>query len=296
MKTNRLTWGVTILGLAVGLSSAAMGGQEKVRKSSEPSALPAKSALLTKKVAQAPKASVDTSLVRVADDQPGPSSKISVPLYQPPRRGAPGGRVGGGTRGPSPGLPFLYALVPDHVAVTAEEQGLLGSAYYATHPVFPRNKTVAAINMDALNTLGPMNDITIVGYGNSELDDLVEQAAGAAGRVVRSDPEPEKGYYYRSDHFSFAKEGIPALYTDSGIDHVEHGELWTREKRQEYLDNHYHKPSDEYDPAWDLNGTVDDLRLLFTVGHRLATSSAFPNWREGTEFKAKRDADRAGAE
>lgn len=122
MKTNRLMWGVTILGLAVGFSSLAMGGQEKVRKSSEPSALPAKSALLSNKVGQAPKTSVDTSLVRVADDQPGPSSKISEPLYQPPRRGAPGGRVGGGTRGPLPGLPLLYALVPDHVAVTAEEQ------------------------------------------------------------------------------------------------------------------------------------------------------------------------------
>jgi len=121
MKTNRLKWGVTILGLTAGLSSLAMGDQEKVRKSSEPSTLPGKSALL-KKVAQAPKMSVDTSLVRVPEDQKGPSSKISEPLYQPPRRGAPGGRVGGGTRGPSPGLPLLYALVPDHLAVTAEEQ------------------------------------------------------------------------------------------------------------------------------------------------------------------------------
>ena len=123
MKTKRLTWSVTILGLAVGLSSVAMGGQEKVRKSSEPpSALPAKSALLTKKAAQASK---DTSLVRVAQDQSRPSTKISEPLYQPPRRGAPGGRVGGGTRGPSLALPHLYALVPDHVAVTAEEQPTL---------------------------------------------------------------------------------------------------------------------------------------------------------------------------
>ena len=122
MKTNTIIWGVTILGLTVGLSSLAMGGQEKVRKSSEQSALRAKSVLLSKKVGQGSKASVDPSLVRVADDQPVPSSKISEPLYQPPRRGAPGGRVGGGTRGPSPGLPLLYALVPDHVAVTAEEQ------------------------------------------------------------------------------------------------------------------------------------------------------------------------------
>lgn len=122
MKTNWLTWGVTVLGLAVGLGSLAMGEQEKVRKSSEPSALPAKSALLTKQVAQAPKMSVDTSLVRVAEDKQGPSSKISEPLYQPPRRGAPGGRVGGGTRGPLTGLPLIYALVPNHVALTAEEQ------------------------------------------------------------------------------------------------------------------------------------------------------------------------------
>jgi len=122
MKINTLTWSVTLFGLAVGLSSLAMGGQEKVKKSPEPSALPAKSALLSKKVGQGPNASVDTSLVRVADDQPVPSSKISEPLYQPPRRGAPGGRVGGGTRGPSPGLPLLYALVPDHVALTAHEQ------------------------------------------------------------------------------------------------------------------------------------------------------------------------------
>ncbi len=122
MKINKLTWGVTLLGLAAGLSSLAMGVGEKARKSFEPSALPTKAVLSTKKVAQAPKISVATSVVRVAEDQQGPSSKISEPLYQPPRRGAPGGRVGGGTRGPSPGLPLLYALVPDHVAVTAEKQ------------------------------------------------------------------------------------------------------------------------------------------------------------------------------
>ncbi|MFQ5570091.1 MAG: M28 family metallopeptidase [Rhodothermales bacterium] len=179
------------------------------------------------------------------------------------------------------------------LAVTAEEQGLLGSAYYATHPVYPLNKTVAAINMDVLNHLGPMNDITVVGYGNSELDDYLEEAAAEAGRVVRSDPEPEKGFYYRSDHFSFAKEGIPALYTDAGIDHVEYGEAWTLEQREEYTAHNYHKPSDEYDPNWDLTGAVDDLELLFTVGYRLATSAAFPNWREGTEFKARRDATMA---
>ena len=141
MKTNKLTWGVTLLGLAAGLSSLAMGVQEKARKSFEPSALPAKATLLTKKVAQAPKISVATSVVRVAEDQEGPSSKISEPLYQPPRRGAPGGRVGGGTRGPSPGLPLLYALVPDHVAVTAEEQPPL-VWYLSKATSFPMEFTV----------------------------------------------------------------------------------------------------------------------------------------------------------
>jgi hypothetical protein len=122
MKTNTIMWGVTIIGLTVGLSSLALGGQEKVRKPSEPSALPAKSESLSSNVGHAPKAVVERALVRVAADQPGPSEKQPEPLYQPPRRGAPGGRVGGGTRGPSPGLPLLYALVPDHVAVTAHEQ------------------------------------------------------------------------------------------------------------------------------------------------------------------------------
>ena len=141
MKINKLTWGVTLLGLAAGLSSLAMGVEEKARKSFEPSALPTKAALSTKKVAQAQKVSVATSVVRVAEDQQGPSSKISVPLYQPPRRGAPGGRVGGGTRGPSPGLPLLYALVPDHVAVTAEKQPPL-VWYLSRATSFPMEFTV----------------------------------------------------------------------------------------------------------------------------------------------------------
>ncbi len=189
--------------------------------------------------------------------------------------------------GPSRSLLFL--------AVTAEEQGLLGSAYYAQNPVYPRQKTVAAINMDGMNMDGPMRDITVIGYGNSELDDYVEEAAAEQGRTVRSDPEPEKGFYYRSDHFTFAKEGVPALYTDAGVDHVEHGEAWTMERRAEYTAERYHKPSDEYDPSWDLTGALDDLRLLFTVGYRLASSDGFPNWRQGTEFKARRDQEMATA-
>ncbi|BBM70854.1 M28 family metallopeptidase [Rhodothermus marinus] len=181
------------------------------------------------------------------------------------------------------------------LAVTAEEQGLLGSAYYATHPVFPPEKTVAVLNMDGLNVLGPMRDVTVIGYGMSELDDYAAAAAEAQGRYLRPDPEPEKGYYYRSDHFSFARVGIPALYLDAGIDHVEHGPDWTLARRAEYVERHYHKPSDEYDPAWDLRGAVDDLRLLFDIGYRLANSTDFPNWREGTPFRALREQQRAGS-
>lgn len=177
------------------------------------------------------------------------------------------------------------------LAVTGEEQGLLGSQYYATHPIYPLTKTVAAINMDALNTFGKMKDITIIGYGNSELEDYVNEAASEQGRTVRPDPTPEKGSFYRSDHFSFGKQGIPALYTSSGIDHVEHGEDWTRAQMDKYTADNYHKPSDEFDPDWDLSGAVDDLRLLFKVGFRLSMESTFPNWKQGTEFKAKRDAD-----
>ena len=181
------------------------------------------------------------------------------------------------------------------LAVTAEEQGLLGSAYYATHPIYPITKTVAAINMDALNIYGKMKDITVIGYGNSELDNYVEAAAKQQGRIVRPNPTPEKGSFYRSDHFSFAKQGIPALYTSTGIDHVEHGEEWTLAKKEKYTAENYHKPSDEFDPNWDLSGAIDDLRLLFRVGYKLSMESTFPNWKEGTEFKAKRDADMEAA-
>lgn len=184
---------------------------------------------------------------------------------------------------PAPARSLLF------LAVAAEEQGLLGSAYYAANPVYPLDKTVAAINMDGLNIWGPMKDITIVGFGMSDLDDYLRAAAEMQGRVLRPDPEPAKGFYYRSDHFNFAKVGVPALYTDAGIDHVERGEDYGRAQRDEYTAERYHKPSDEYDPTWDLSGAVDDLRLLLQVGYRLAGESTFPNWRPGTEFRATRD-------
>ena len=181
------------------------------------------------------------------------------------------------------------------LALTAEEQGLLGSDHYGERPAHPLKGTVAAINMDGLNTAGPMNDITVIGLGNSELVDYLEMAVAAQGRVMRPDPEPEKGFFYRSDHFSFAKRGVPALYTDAGIDHAEHGEAYGRRMRDEYTAQRYHKPEDEYDPSWDLDGAVDDLRLLFEVGYRLAQGAEWPNWREGNEFRAARDRMMEGA-
>lgn len=182
------------------------------------------------------------------------------------------------------------------LAVTAEEQGLLGSAYYASHPVYPLAKTVATINVDGLNIWGPTRDLTVVGFGNSELDDVLVAVAEAAGRVVRPDPEPEKGSFYRSDQFEFAKLGVPSLYPDAGIDDIQHGEEWARARHDEFTAERYHKPSDEYDPSWDLSGGVQDLRLLFTVGYRLAIGTTFPNWREGNEFRTLRDAMMAPAD
>jgi Zn-dependent M28 family amino/carboxypeptidase len=171
------------------------------------------------------------------------------------------------------------------LAVTAEEQGLIGSDYYARHPVFPLNRTVAAINMDSLNIWGKMRDVRIVGYGRSELDDYVRSAAEEQGRVVLPDLAPERGSYYRSDHFSFAKQGLPSLYVTTGVQHIENGEEWGRSRKIEHNRQHYHRPSDEYDPNWDLTGAVQDLQLLFKVAYRLSMETAFPEWSEDSEFK-----------
>ena len=194
------------------------------------------------------------------------------------------------TKLPSPPARSIVFL-----AVTAEEQGLLGSEYFARRSNYPPTKMVAAINMDGLNIYGKMKDITLIGYGNSDLDDYVKSAASEQGRKVRPDPESEKGYFYRGDHFSFAKQGIPALWVEKGMDHVEHGEEWTKKQKDFFTENHYHKPSDEFNPGWDFSGMVEDLQLLFQVGLRLGNEDTFPNWKEGTEFRAKRDSDMEAA-
>ena len=177
------------------------------------------------------------------------------------------------------------------MGTTAEEQGLLGSGYYGANPVYPLEKTVGAINIDALNIFGPMNDFVIVGYGNSEMDDYAVRAAILQNREVKPNPNPAAGSFYRSDHFPLAKQGVPALYGHAGRDHKVHGEEWTKERSDAWTAANYHQPSDEYDADyWDLEGAMDDLRLWFHVGLELAYSTDFPAWNEGTEFKAIRDA------
>ena len=176
------------------------------------------------------------------------------------------------------------------LAVTAEESGLLGSQWYAENPIYPIPTTVANINMDNLNTFGPTRDVVVVGARSSELENYLEAAAGAQGRYVDAEPNPERGYYYRSDHFNFAKVGVPALYAESGEDNIEHGREWGAAQAQDYTDNRYHAPSDEYDPDWDLSGAAEDIKMYFQIGNQLANESTFPEWFEGNEFKAARDA------
>ncbi|MBN8729133.1 MAG: M20/M25/M40 family metallo-hydrolase [Acidobacteria bacterium] len=176
------------------------------------------------------------------------------------------------------------------LSVTAEEQGLLGAKWYATHPLYPLNKTLANINMDATNQWGKTSDLVVVGLGNSTLDDVLAGAAKEQGRTLVPDAEPEKGFYYRSDHFEFAKEGVPALYTEPGTRFIGKPEEFSKQKREEYTTNDYHKPSDEVKTDWDLSGTLEDAKLLFEVGWRVAEGEKWPEWKPGAEFKAKREA------
>lgn len=178
------------------------------------------------------------------------------------------------------------------LAVTAEESGLLGSQWYAEHPIFPLSKTIANINMDAMNTNGPTKDIVVVGHGSSELENYLEEAVSKQGRYIVPEPTPERGYFYRSDHFNFAKVGVPALYVESGEDSVEHGREWGAEQSQDYTDNRYHAPSDEYDPQWNLAGAAQDIFLYFDIATKLSRETTFPNWFEGNEFKSIRDSSR----
>jgi Zn-dependent M28 family amino/carboxypeptidase len=175
------------------------------------------------------------------------------------------------------------------LSVTAEEQGLWGSAYYAQNPIYPLDKTVANINMDVLNNKGTTKDIIVVGRGQSDLEDSLKAEADKMGRTVAFETHPEAGSYYRSDHFNFAKQGVPSLYTGSGVDVIGKGKEYGQKQDDEYRDKHYHRPSDEYNTTWDLTGAIDDLKLLFLVGKHLANSEAWPNWKSDSEFKSIRE-------
>ena len=177
--------------------------------------------------------------------------------------------------------------------VTLEESGLLGSKYYAANPVIPLKDTVAVINLDAMSVVGPTKDLVVIGLGNSELDDVLRPIAEKQQRVLVEEDGVEKGFFFRSDHFSFAKYGVPALYAKGGIDHVEKGADFGRQVQANYTTALYHKPTDEFDEAWDLRGVVQDLYALYGVGHTLANNDAWPNYVEGNAFKAARDASRA---
>lgn len=172
------------------------------------------------------------------------------------------------------------------LAPTAEEQGLLGAFHYVNNPVFPLKNTVANFNNDLMLPLGRMKDVMITGYGQSDLDDWVQEAARRQDRYVLPDPNPETGMYYRADHFAFAQAGVPALFARGNNHQRAKGLEWTAQKEKEWLANNYHKPADTYDAlTWDLEGIVEDARLAFYIAWKLANSDQFPQWKTGSEFK-----------
>ena len=178
------------------------------------------------------------------------------------------------------------------LAVTAEESGLLGSKYYAENPVFPLSQTVGGVNMDAFSMAGPAKNLTVIGKGKSGLDAYLDAAAKAEGRTPEMEPTPEKGFYYRSDHFSFAKLGVPMVYFEGGDDLVTGGKEAAKKIAEDYEKNAYHSPKDEYQDTWDWSGVMSDLKLYYRVGRMLAMTDAWPNWNEGDEFRAIRDKSR----
>jgi Zn-dependent M28 family amino/carboxypeptidase len=179
-------------------------------------------------------------------------------------------------------------------AWTAEEKGLLGSEYYAANPVYPLETTVAGFNIDALAPTGPSRDLLVVGYGQSELEDRLERVLTSAGRVIARDPHPEAGYFFRSDHFPMAKRGVPMLYIDSGVDLLAGGTAAGDAADAAYRRDRYHQPADEYDAAtWNLAGMAQDVTALHQLGRELASSGAWPNYRETSEFRPIRDASAA---
>ena len=192
-------------------------------------------------------------------------------------------------KGPAPERSVLF------LAVTAEEAGLLGSEYYAANPVYPLAKTVGGVNMDSLNVIGAMEGVTITGAGKSELEAMAARLAKAQGRTVRPEASPENGGYFRSDHFSFAKRGVPMLAAGSGGEVIGKPAGFAAATRSDYLAKRYHQPSDEYSDGWDWSGAVQDLKLYHNLGVELANAKSWPGWLPDSEFKAVRDASMKAA-
>lgn len=174
------------------------------------------------------------------------------------------------------------------LAVTAEESGLLGSAYYAEEPLVPLKNTIAGINIDAMLPLGRTKDMKVIGYGASELEGLLESTLDRRNMYIVPDDKPEAGYYYRSDHISLAKKGVPMLYADPGNEHEDYGLIFGEDFSDDYTKNRYHKPADEYNDTWDLSGIKQTSEILYELGYNLANSTMWPNWYEGTEFRSLR--------
>ncbi|CAN5305012.1 M28 family metallopeptidase [soil metagenome] len=179
------------------------------------------------------------------------------------------------------------------LAVTAEERGLLGSEYYAANPLYPLSKTVGDLNIDALFATGPAKDITTSGDGKVDLQDLLVAKAKAHSRYFTPDPSPQAGHFYRSDHFPFAKRGVPAISVGSGEDLVVGGKEAGQKAEEDYTINRYHQPADEWRADWDLTGQAQDIGLFYEVGADLANSKVWPEWQAGSEFKALRDTTQA---
>jgi Zn-dependent M28 family amino/carboxypeptidase len=193
-------------------------------------------------------------------------------------------------------LAYSFAALPRapersvaFLAVTAEESGLLGSAHYADDPAIPMNRTVGGLNMDSMHVYGPTNDVVVVGYGSSQLEDVLRKKATAQDRIVKPEEHPERGSYYRSDHFNFAKKGVPMLYAEAGSDHRELGHDYIKIKGGEYLKYRYHTVRDEIDEEWDLRGLAQDIEMYFGIGLEVADGDEWPEWYEGNEFRSIRE-------
>ncbi len=176
------------------------------------------------------------------------------------------------------------------LAVTAEEKGLLGSRYYATNPLYPLDRTLAALNIDGANQFGPTSDIVAIGHGATTIEDIAREVAAGQGRTLEPEPNPERGYYYRSDHFEFAKVGVPAFYADPGEKYIGLPPDTAQKLANDYIANRYHKPGDEVQPDWTFAGAAQDAEFLFGIGRRIADGDQWPDWKPGNEFKARRDA------